>query len=77
MASGSILGTIIDKKTMQRIIDELPEDIMLTAEPWAADWKRNQWGKSDFRNTRLSKWNDDFREKRSGQCSMAIPSAMM
>ncbi len=57
------LGTIIDKKTMQRIIDELPEDIMLTAEPWAADWKRNQWGKSDFRNTRLSKWNDDFREK--------------
>ncbi len=57
------LGTIIDKKTMQRIIDELPQDIILTAEPWAADWKRNQWGKSDFRNTRLSKWNDDFREK--------------
>lgn len=57
------LGTIIDKKTMQAIIDELPEDIILTAEPWAADWKRNQWGKSDFRNTRLSKWNDDFREK--------------
>lgn len=57
------LGTIIDKKTMQRVIDELPEDIILTAEPWAADWKRNQWGKSDFRNTRLSKWNDDFREK--------------
>ncbi|HNX74281.1 MAG TPA: alpha-amylase family glycosyl hydrolase [Candidatus Rifleibacterium sp.] len=57
------LGTIIDKKTMQRIIDELPKDIILTSEPWAADWKRNQWGKSDFRNTRLSKWNDDFREK--------------
>ncbi len=57
------LGTIIDKKTMQRIIDELPQDIILTAEPWAADWQRNQWGKSDFRNTRLSKWNDDFREK--------------
>ncbi|NCB38706.1 MAG: hypothetical protein EOM80_08045 [Erysipelotrichia bacterium] len=57
------LGTIIDKKTMQRIIDELPENIILTAEPWAADWKRNHWGKSDFRNTRLAKWNDDFREK--------------
>ncbi|HOI91791.1 MAG TPA: alpha-amylase family glycosyl hydrolase [Candidatus Rifleibacterium sp.] len=57
------LGTIIDKKTMQRVIDELPQDIILTSEPWAADWKRNQWGKSDFRNTRLSKWNDDFREK--------------
>jgi pullulanase len=57
------LGTIIDKKTMQRIIDELPQDIILTAEPWAADWQRNQWGKSDFRNTRLSKWNDDYREK--------------
>ena len=57
------LGTIIDKNTMQRIIDELPSDIILTAEPWAADWQRNQWAKSDFRNTRLSKWNDDFREK--------------
>lgn len=60
------LGTIIDKKTMQRIIDELPQDIILTAEPWAADWNRNQWGKSDFRNTRLSKWNDDYREKIRG-----------
>ena len=57
------LGTIIDKKTMQRIIDELPESTILTAEPWAADWQRNQWGKSDFRNTRLAKWNDDYREK--------------
>ncbi|MBU1108187.1 MAG: hypothetical protein KKB51_16060 [Candidatus Riflebacteria bacterium] len=57
------LGTIIDKKTMQAIIDELPQDNILTAEPWAADWQRNQWGKSDFRNTRLSKWNDDYREK--------------
>jgi pullulanase/glycogen debranching enzyme len=60
------LGTIIDKKTMQRVIDELPQDIILTAEPWAADWQRNQWSKSDFRNTRLSKWNDDFREKIRG-----------
>ncbi|PKL40321.1 MAG: hypothetical protein CVV41_19865 [Candidatus Riflebacteria bacterium HGW-Riflebacteria-1] len=57
------LGTIIDKKTMQRVIDELPDTTILTAEPWAADWQRNQWGKSDFRNTRLSKWNDDYREK--------------
>lgn len=56
------LGTLIDKGTMQRIIDELPQDIFLTAEPWAADWNRNLWGKSDFRNTRLSKWNDDYRE---------------
>jgi pullulanase/glycogen debranching enzyme len=60
------LGTIIDKKTMQRIIDELPKDIILTAEPWAADWNRNQWGKSDFRNTRLAKWNDDYRETMRG-----------
>ena len=29
------LGTIIDKKTMQRVIDELPQDIILTSEPWA------------------------------------------
>lgn len=56
------LGTLIDKKTMQLIIDELPEHIFLTAEPWAADWNRNLWGKSDFQGTRLSKWNDDFRE---------------
>lgn len=60
------LGTIIDKNTMQRIIDELPKDIILVSEPWAADWKRNQWGKSDFRNTRLGKWNDDYREKIRG-----------
>jgi pullulanase/glycogen debranching enzyme len=51
---------------MQRIIDELPKDIILVSEPWAADWKRNQWGKSDFRNTRLGKWNDDYREKIRG-----------
>lgn len=57
------LGTIIDKKTMSRIINELPKNTILTAEPWAADWNRNQWAKSDFRNTNLSKWNDDFREK--------------
>ncbi len=57
------LGTIIDKKTMQSIIDELPANTILTAEPWAADWQRNQWSKSDFRNTRLAKWNDDYREK--------------
>jgi pullulanase/glycogen debranching enzyme len=60
------LGTLIDKKTMQRIIDELPSNVILVAEPWAADWKRNHWGKSDFRNTRLGKWNDDFREKIRG-----------
>lgn len=57
------LGTIIDKGTMQKIIDELPKDTILTSEPWAADWERNQWAKSDFRGTRLAKWNDDFREK--------------
>lgn len=60
------LGTIIDKNTMQRVIDELPKDIILVGEPWAADWKRNKWGKSDFRNTRLGKWNDDYREKIKG-----------
>ena len=56
------LGTIIDKGTMQAIIDELPSTTILTSEPWAADWQRNQWAKADFRNTRLAKWNDDFRE---------------
>ncbi|MFZ5952711.1 MAG: alpha-amylase family glycosyl hydrolase, partial [Candidatus Rifleibacteriota bacterium] len=57
------LGTIIDKHTFQRVLDELPKDTIIVAEPWAADWNRNQWGKSDFRNTRLGKWNDDYREK--------------
>lgn len=56
------LGTIIDKETMNAMMRELPPHIILVSEPWAADWKRNQWGKSDFRNTRLGKWNDDFRE---------------
>ena len=60
------LGTIIDKGTMQAIIDELPSTTILTSEPWAADWQRNQWAKADFRNTRLAKWNDDFREKVRG-----------
>ena len=60
------LGTIIDKSTMQAIIDELPASTILTSEPWAADWQRNQWEKGDFRNTKLSKWNDDFREKVRG-----------
>lgn len=60
------LGTIIDKHTFQRILDELPKDTIIVAEPWAADWKRNLWGKSDFRNTRLGKWNDDYREKIRG-----------
>ncbi|HNV68670.1 MAG TPA: alpha-amylase family glycosyl hydrolase, partial [Candidatus Ozemobacteraceae bacterium] len=57
------LGTILDKDTMTAIMNELPADTIIVAEPWAADWKRNQWGKSDFRNTKLGKWNDDFREK--------------
>ncbi len=60
------LGTIIDKHTFQRVLDELPKSTIIVAEPWAADWKRNQWGKSDFRNTRLGKWNDDYREKIRG-----------
>jgi pullulanase/glycogen debranching enzyme len=60
------LGTIIDKGTMQAIIDELPSNTILTSEPWAADWQRNQWAKADFRNTRLAKWNDDFRENVRG-----------
>lgn len=56
------LGTIIDKNTMGRILNELPKDVIIVAEPWAADWNRNLWGKSDFQNTRLGKWNDDYRE---------------
>ncbi|MFZ2960317.1 MAG: alpha-amylase family glycosyl hydrolase [Candidatus Ozemobacteraceae bacterium] len=60
------LGTIIDKETMTAIINGLPENTILVGEPWAADWQRNQWGKSDFRNTKFGKWNDDFREKIRG-----------
>ena len=63
------LGTIIDKGTIQAIIDELPASTILTSEPWAADWQRNQWAKADFRNTKLAKWNDDFREKVRGLAS--------
>ena len=60
------LGTILDKQTMTAIAAELPADTVLIAEPWAADWSRNQWGKTDFRNTKWAKWNDDFREKVRG-----------
>ncbi|MBF0406978.1 MAG: hypothetical protein HQM10_06480 [Candidatus Riflebacteria bacterium] len=60
------LGTIIDKETMSAIIRELPPHVILVGEPWAADWERNQWGKGDFKNTKLGKWNDDFREKVRG-----------
>ncbi|MBI3039528.1 hypothetical protein HYY75_10885 [bacterium] len=57
------LATIIDKNTIEAMISELPASTILIAEPWAADWKRNQWSKTDFRNTKWAKWNDDFREK--------------
>ncbi|MBF0499481.1 MAG: hypothetical protein HQM09_05085 [Candidatus Riflebacteria bacterium] len=57
------LATIIDKETMTAIINQLPDNTVLVGEPWAADWQRNQWSKSDFRNTKFGKWNDDFREK--------------
>jgi pullulanase/glycogen debranching enzyme len=60
------LGTILDKETMNAIINELPAHTILVGEPWAADWQRNQWGKQDFRNTKLGKWNDDYREKVRG-----------
>ncbi len=56
------LGTILDKETINEIITGLPENAILVAEPWACDWQRSKWGKGDFRNTRLGKWNDDFRE---------------
>ncbi|OQA79220.1 MAG: Pullulanase precursor [bacterium ADurb.Bin243] len=55
------LATIIDKETMTAINDTLPKNVILIAEPWAADWNRNQWSKGDFRNTRWAKWNDDFK----------------
>ncbi len=60
------LCTILDKQTMTAIMNELPAETILIAEPWAADWSRNQWGKTDFRNTKWAKWNDDFREKVRG-----------
>ncbi len=55
------LATILDKDTMMAINNTLPENVVLIAEPWAADWNRNQWSKGDFRNTRWAKWNDDFK----------------
>ena len=55
------LATIIDKETMMAINNTLPKNVILIAEPWAADWNRNQWAKGDFRNTRWAKWNDDFK----------------
>jgi|GEM_PF-646355 len=55
------LATIIDKDTMMAINNSLPKNVLLIAEPWAADWNRNQWAKADFRNTRWAKWNDDFK----------------
>jgi pullulanase/glycogen debranching enzyme len=62
------LGTILDKDTMGSILRDLPPSMIIVAEPWAADWQRNQWGKSDFRNTKLGKWNDDYREKIRAFC---------
>ncbi len=62
------LGTIIDKETMNEMFKQLPASTILVSEPWAADWKRNQWGKGDFRNTKLGKWNDDFRENIRAFC---------
>ena len=56
------LATILDKDTMYAIANELPKNIHLIAEPWCADWGRNQWNKGDFRDTRWSKWNDDFKK---------------
>ena len=56
------LATILDKETMYAIARGLPENIHLIAEPWCADWNRNQWGKGDLRDTRWSKWNDDFKK---------------
>ncbi len=55
------LATIIDKDTMMAINNTLPKNVILIAEPWAADWNRNLWSKGDFRNTRWAKWNDDFK----------------
>ncbi len=55
------LATIIDKDTMMAINNTLPKNVVLIAEPWAADWNRNLWSKGDFRNTRWAKWNDDFK----------------
>lgn len=55
------LATIIDKQTMSEIEKAMPAGVYLIAEPWAADWSRNQWAKTDFRNTRWAKWNDDYK----------------
>lgn len=46
------LATIIDKDTMMAINNTLPANVLLIAEPWAADWNRNQWTKGDFRETK-------------------------
>ncbi|MFC1746301.1 alpha-amylase family glycosyl hydrolase [Candidatus Riflebacteria bacterium] len=56
------LGTLIDHQTMLAIKDALPKRVVLIAEPWAADWNRNQWDKNAFRGTRWAKWSDEFRD---------------
>lgn len=60
------LATIIDKDTMMAINNTLPANVLLIAEPWAADWNRNQWTKGDFRETKWAKWNDDFKNAVKG-----------
>jgi len=59
------LGSLVDPKTLRAVDRALPPRVFLTAEPWAADAARAQWGKAalagELGKTRLTVWNDDFR----------------
>ncbi len=55
------LGAAIDKQTFRDIRATLPEDTLLTAEPWvAADGA--QWSRTDLNDIGLGKWSDGYRQ---------------
>ena len=62
------LGAAIDKTTFEKIREALPENTLLTAEPWVADGQP-QWERSDLNGIRLGKWNDQFRKAIKGDYS--------
>jgi pullulanase/glycogen debranching enzyme len=55
------LAASIDSDTLQRIRAELPENILLIAEPWTADWERKLWTKGFLKDKGWSNWNDDYK----------------
>ena len=62
------LGAAIDKTTFEKIREALPQNTLLTAEPWVAEGKA-QWGRSELNGIRIGKWNDQFRKAVKGDYS--------